>query len=973
MKRKFLFLILVLFLIPLYGNSQVFAKQGVGVTIIVHGWNPDGSQPGWLDSLATAIIKRSGGNGQIDTIKVSGTAGNLTAKCLNWNIDSTADSFGEIVVIVDWTDVADHLTTGVSAQEVAAVVAPKIYKSINGQIALAELPIHLIGHSRGGGMVYELARLLGEQGIEVDQVTSLDPHPLTKNDPQPAAVTGIDTTIDTPVKLYENVVFADNYYQKLNYPTGQYVNGAFNRQFTSLPGGYHNEKDQQGNPKYSYNINGTTYDFSDHLNTILMYYGTTNLSTPCYNGEATMGTTERGWFNTFESDGQKEGFCYSRNIGADRKSTNTPVAGKDRIIYGYSGYLGGNGTRANLTWSNAASWANVMRIDVLKDSKAFTSDTPKVFYNEILNIEFKYLNYADKSNYIFYVDSDRNPFNNNNISEIGIVSEPRTAETAQTATLSFAVSNEAFKTKKFYIYVKAVSDSCTRYMYAPYEFIACDNDLTVSSIKKPAKNFNDTMPVTIFIKNNGLKAQSNFPVSYTFKGKTVTETFTGTVNSLGLVEYTFTKRIDLSTPNVIDTISVKTNLSTDENTANDEKTFKINTYTGDNSLDISNNAYIDVPNNDLLNSHNFTVEAWFYLTSNNKADIISKHNNDGSRSGFAIEYYNGKIYGVLGCGSKWIKAQGVVELNKWYHVAFVASDKSYILYLNEENVASGESSNSYNYQTNTKDLWIGGSEVYKNFFSGYIDEVRIWNTTRTYHQIMQNYNKEIDPNTSHLVAYYNFNRGISNGDNTAIDYVPDMTNNNMNGHMHNFALKGNSSNFFNTDCDLDLLPPTISTIANQTRQITQGQTYYTVQGKEFTPTASDNCSVEKFINSFNNSDSLNGAHFPVGTTTVTWKAYDKVGHVDSCSFDVTVNTATGINEIDNNEISVYPNPTNGILNIRNGKSKISNICITDIDGRTIYSKNGFVKNIDISDFPDGLYFIHLKNDKVTKTMKIIKQ
>jgi thioesterase domain-containing protein len=71
-----------------------------------------------------------------------------------------------------------------NGQEVAAAIAPKIYEGQNGQAALSELPIHLIGHSRGGGMVYELARLLGEQGIEVEQVTSLDPHPLTTSDTQ---------------------------------------------------------------------------------------------------------------------------------------------------------------------------------------------------------------------------------------------------------------------------------------------------------------------------------------------------------------------------------------------------------------------------------------------------------------------------------------------------------------------------------------------------------------------------------------------------------------------------------------------------------------------------------------------------------------------------------------------------------------------------------------------------------------------
>ena len=43
---------------------------------------------------------------------------------------------------------------------------------------LAQLPLHLIGHSRGGSVVTEMARLLGAQGVWVDQVTTLDPRPV---------------------------------------------------------------------------------------------------------------------------------------------------------------------------------------------------------------------------------------------------------------------------------------------------------------------------------------------------------------------------------------------------------------------------------------------------------------------------------------------------------------------------------------------------------------------------------------------------------------------------------------------------------------------------------------------------------------------------------------------------------------------------------------------------------------------------
>ena len=79
-------------------------------------------------------------------------------------------------------------------------------------IPLAELPIHLIGHSRGGSLVYALAGLLGEKGVWVDQVTTLDPHPLII----PGDLGNPDCgggPYDSIPLVYENILFADNYYQ----------------------------------------------------------------------------------------------------------------------------------------------------------------------------------------------------------------------------------------------------------------------------------------------------------------------------------------------------------------------------------------------------------------------------------------------------------------------------------------------------------------------------------------------------------------------------------------------------------------------------------------------------------------------------------------------------------------------------------------------------------------------------------------
>lgn len=458
----FLLIALMLVFATLTSFSQVFTKQGAGVTILVHGWNPDGSQPAWMDKMADAIIARGGGNGIKATITVTGSKGALIATCSNWNYDLTTATSAEIVVLVNWTAVSNHLIKGVTAQEVAAAVAPKIYQSQNAKPALAELPIHLIGHSRGGGMVFEIARLLGLQGVEVDHVTALDPHPLTATDPQGAAAPfGPGSTIDTPIQIYDNILFADNYWQNIAYPKGQTITGAYNRLWTSMPGGYHNEIG------YTYNILGTSYNFSDHLNTILAYHGTINLATPANNGQATMTSTERAWFNTYENAGQKSGFVYSLDIAGDRKSADTPNSG-DAVIAGYhnNSYLGGSGARVAI--SRSGSWPNLFTaIATLAGTPLTVGETYNVGTEQIRIYNTAFRSYSNDGTCKFYLDNDRNPYNGAFLQDN--TSFPSTGNNIQSQNFINQQPSELMD-GNYYALIEMNDGTNKRYIYAPYRF-----------------------------------------------------------------------------------------------------------------------------------------------------------------------------------------------------------------------------------------------------------------------------------------------------------------------------------------------------------------------------------------------------------------------------------------------------------------------------------------------------------------------
>lgn len=89
---------------------------------------------------------------------------------------------------------------------------------------------------------------------------------------------------------------------------------------------------------------------------------------------------------------------------------------------------------------------------------------------------------------------------------------------------------------------------------------------------------------------------------------------------------------------------------------------------------------------------------------------------------------------------------------------------------------------------------------------------------------------------------------------------------------------------------------------------------------------------------------------------------------DTCSYLTTTTNPTLLN----NELVIYPNPTNGSLNIKiDFPYKELKITIFNLRGQKILTANNRTE-LEISHFPKGLYFIKLKIDNEIIDKKIIK-
>ena len=216
-----------------------------------------------------------------------------------------------------------------------------------------------------------------------------------------------------------------------------------------------------------------------------------------------------------------------------------------------------------------------------------------------------------------------------------------------------------------------------------------------------------------------------------------------------------------------------------------------------NALDFdATNDYVNV--GDIVeNFTDFTVEAWVYWegSANAHSEVFSKENV----SAIAITGSN-KVHAALGNGSGWvvgIDSQNPVPLNKWTHIAVTRLNGVVNLYINgvQDATTTTNTITGQNSLPRCVGAKLNTSLVPSNFFNGRIDEVRFWNIAKTAAQISSNLTTQYQGNETNLLAYYNFNQGIQNGNNSAITTLTNSVNSANNGTLTNFTKNGTTSNF----------------------------------------------------------------------------------------------------------------------------------------------------------------------------------
>jgi hypothetical protein len=275
---------------------------------------------------------------------------------------------------------------------------------------LDELPIHLIGHSRGASVNSEIARDLGEHNIWVDQFTGMDPHPIAG---------------DEPVEMWSDITFADNYWRDGGTnggPTGASIDGAYNVHLSVLDNNYSNAE-------------------SPHVATHAWYFGTIDTTAT---GDGTGITIPDDWYGTAAglSARNQTGFYYSLIKGGARPASGIATS------------HGGSASRVGLD-PVGGQWADVGDLSLSSHS---------VISGRNIKINFTYQNPSSRSKVVFFLDNDETPYDGNTGH---VINDTALAKATSVRGDGVVASTAGVVPGKYYLGAKIIgADGVVRYGYA---------------------------------------------------------------------------------------------------------------------------------------------------------------------------------------------------------------------------------------------------------------------------------------------------------------------------------------------------------------------------------------------------------------------------------------------------------------------------------------------------------------------------
>ncbi|MFY7963281.1 MAG: LamG-like jellyroll fold domain-containing protein, partial [Chitinophagaceae bacterium] len=205
------------------------------------------------------------------------------------------------------------------------------------------------------------------------------------------------------------------------------------------------------------------------------------------------------------------------------------------------------------------------------------------------------------------------------------------------------------------------------------------------------------------------------------------------------------------------------------------------------------NAGFDLGN---FGTGNFTFQTWV-KTAHSSGVLFSKRVICDASSFISVSISNGNILFELmqsAVNYKALISTVAINDNAWHHVAVVRNGTSMQIYI--DGVLRGSATTAIVYNiSNTVLASLGHSIPCGGYFTGALDELRMYNIALNQTQIQTEMLNTTSSLATNLLVHYNFNEGIPSANNAPITTINDISGNATNGSLIGFGLIGDTSNF----------------------------------------------------------------------------------------------------------------------------------------------------------------------------------
>jgi hypothetical protein len=117
-------------------------------------------------------------------------------------------------------------------------------------------------------------------------------------------------------------------------------------------------------------------------------------------------------------------------------------------------------------------------------------------------------------------------------------------------------------------------------------------------------------------------------------------------------------------------------------------------------------------------------------------------------------------------------------------------------------------------------------------------------------------------------------------------------------------------------------------------------------------------------------DSFDPATAGLGTHTLSYDYTDGNGCSNTEVQTILVDACISINEIENSQLKIYPNPTSESFKIIGAKN-ISSVRLLDLNGRVIKSFDEHKTSYDVSNLSTGVYLMKINSEKGETTLRLV--